>query len=54
MRVMALPISENAFLVAGDGMICPYKWFHAKKIQLFHMMSDEVELYLKIVEVDEI
>jgi hypothetical protein len=32
----------------------PYKWFHLKNSQLFHMISDEVEFYIKIVDVDEI
>jgi hypothetical protein len=33
-------------------MTRPYEWSHTKKF--FSMISDEVKLYTKIVEVDEI
>jgi hypothetical protein len=49
------PVSKNAFLETDDGMICSNKLFHAKKnSQIFHMILDEVELYIKIVEIFEI
>ena len=51
---MASLIPKNVFLGAGDGMTHPYKWLYAKKIVTFYMMSDEVKLYIKIIENDEI
>ena len=53
-RIMASLIPKNVFLGAGDGMTHPYKWFYTKKIITFYMMSDEVKLYIKIIENDEI
>jgi hypothetical protein len=47
---MVSPAPRNATIF----MTWPYKWFHAKNSQLFHMISDKVELYIKIVEVGEI
>ena len=52
---MASLIPKNVFLGVGDGMTHPYKWFYAKKKSyLFYMMLDEVKLYIKIIENDEI
>jgi hypothetical protein len=35
-------------------MTRPYKWFQAKKFITFYMISDEVEVYIKIIKVDVI
>ena len=52
---MASPFLHMHFLGVGDGIARPYKWFHTKKnSQLFHVISNEVKLYIKIVDNDDI
>jgi hypothetical protein len=46
---MASSIPRNRFLGASDGMTRSYKLPHAK-IYTFSLISDEVKLYIKIIE----
>ena len=40
-------------LGADDGMTRLYKWSHTNKFIIFYIISDEVKLYIKILEVNE-
>ena len=51
---MASPVPTNAFLGVDDGMTRPTNGSTKKNYNFFYIISDEVKLYIKIVENREI